>query len=614
MRSRAVLFFALLFLAMAGFFGVSSSVSAERLGFLVSEPDGSPSKAYVHSVTLPNGSASVDAGILTLNISEAAASINTETLSGNITLGATDERSKAIQNLDPNGANRNVTLPAEASASGRWYQVKNTATIGTAFDLLVKDDAAATIATVSPGSTVLVWCDGTTWNIWQGLPFNADGTWASDMVLTTGNVFYGVGNLAVSTSLASLAEPPQTTASQAEAEAGTEAALRSFSPLRIKQAIDALSGAAAGAAEVYGSGWNADTTMPEKNDIYDYLHSFDADDDGSLADETWFTGPLAAKQDVLVYSETVGGGAGALDAVDGDDITVNDIAFVSKSVQVDSGTTDGTTASKLVDAGQDFLTTVTVGDVVANTTDGTYAAVTAIDDDGTLSLSADIMTTGEAYTISSWWTLQYQVTLSNKAESDPDVVAPDTNRNNKTWERQNWWKNGVFQFNTFKIPSDTASPPTACTEGQVYRESNTDISHMCTATGNPGTWKPFQGQLQKIAVLNFSGGGTDITDNTKSDSYIPIAATVAGWTISATDAAGCDAVVDIWNDAYANFPPTVADQIAAAAHPTLSGVLFNKDTTLTGWDTSIAADSWIRGNYDSGTCTGTVTVTLFGVM
>lgn len=37
-------------------------------------------------------------------------------------------------------------------------------------------------------------------------------------------------------------EPAQTAASQAEAEAGTESALRSFSPLRIKQAIDALGG------------------------------------------------------------------------------------------------------------------------------------------------------------------------------------------------------------------------------------------------------------------------------------------------------------------------------------------------------------------------------------
>ncbi len=67
--------------------------------------------------------------------------------------------------------------------------------------------------------------------------------------------------------------------------------------------------------------------------------------------------------------------------------------------KVDEGTTDGTTANKLVDSSQNFLTTVTVGDVIHNTTDGTYARVTAVDSDTTLSLDHDIMVSGEAYVI-----------------------------------------------------------------------------------------------------------------------------------------------------------------------------------------------------------------------
>jgi surface protein len=66
---------------------------------------------------------------------------------------------------------------------------------------------------------------------------------------------------------------------------------------------------------------------------------------------------------------------------------------------VDSGTTDSTTASKLVDSTQNFITTVTIGDIVKNTTDNTYAAVTAIDSDTTLSLDTDIMISGETYQI-----------------------------------------------------------------------------------------------------------------------------------------------------------------------------------------------------------------------
>ena len=67
----------------------------------------------------------------------------------------------------------------------------------------------------------------------------------------------------------------------------------------------------------------------------------------------------------------------------------------------DSGTASATTADKLVEAGQNFETTVTVGSTVYNTTDDTSATVTAVDSDTTLSISADIMASGETYVILS---------------------------------------------------------------------------------------------------------------------------------------------------------------------------------------------------------------------
>jgi hypothetical protein len=63
-----------------------------------------------------------------------------------------------------------------------------------------------------------------------------------------------------------------------------------------------------------------------------------------------------------------------------------------------SGTTDGVTANKLVDSTASFTTNI-VGYIVYNTTDSTVATVTAVDDAGTLSLSADIMASGESYTL-----------------------------------------------------------------------------------------------------------------------------------------------------------------------------------------------------------------------
>jgi hypothetical protein len=58
-------------------------------------------------------------------------------------------------------------------------------------------------------------------------------------------------------------------------------------------------------------------------------------------------------------------------------------------------------------------------------------------------------------------------------------------------------------------------------------------------------------------------------------------------------------VVDIWNDTYANFPPTVADTICAAAKPTLSTAQKYEDTTLTGWNRNLTEGSVLGFNVDS---------------
>jgi len=73
---------------------------------------------------------------------------------------------------------------------------------------------------------------------------------------------------------------------------------------------------------------------------------------------------------------------------------------ITRGVRIVNGTTDGTTSGKLVDSGETFTNRIAVGDSVRNTTDNTEAKVTAIDDANTLSLSANIMTSGEDYIIS----------------------------------------------------------------------------------------------------------------------------------------------------------------------------------------------------------------------
>ncbi|WP_428743234.1 BspA family leucine-rich repeat surface protein [Tenacibaculum sp.] len=80
---------------------------------------------------------------------------------------------------------------------------------------------------------------------------------------------------------------------------------------------------------------------------------------------------------------------------------------------VDSGTTDGTTANKLVDSSQNFTTTVTVGDIVYNSTDDTYAEVTAIDSDTQLTIENDIMVSGDNYRVQGSDAAKARYVLSN---------------------------------------------------------------------------------------------------------------------------------------------------------------------------------------------------------
>jgi len=63
-----------------------------------------------------------------------------------------------------------------------------------------------------------------------------------------------------------------------------------------------------------------------------------------------------------------------------------------------SGTTTAATANKLVDVGADF-SNVSVQDIIYNTKDNMSATVTAIDSSTILSISADIFTSPEDYSI-----------------------------------------------------------------------------------------------------------------------------------------------------------------------------------------------------------------------
>ena len=128
-----------------------------------------------------------------------------------------------------------------------------------------------------------------------------------------------------------------------------------------------------------------------------------------------------------------------------------------------------------------------------------------------------------------------------------------------------------------------------------------------TTVVRPSDWNAEHVMASTISVV-FDGGTSAITGNPEVDVTVPAAGAITGYTLLA-DAAG-GAIIDIWNDTYANFPPTDADSITSAAPPTLTAAAKATDTTLTGWDKTLAAGDILRFHLDSSSTVKRLELTL----
>lgn len=109
------------------------------------------------------------------------------TATGNITLTVD---SKPVQVIDPNGANRNVTLPAVAQSHGLLFFITHS---GSANTLAVKNPGGTTIGTVGQGQAAIAWCDSTGWSCLVGV-----GAGFGDLTVDSLTINDG-GNVAVGT-------------------------------------------------------------------------------------------------------------------------------------------------------------------------------------------------------------------------------------------------------------------------------------------------------------------------------------------------------------------------------------------------------------------------------
>lgn len=117
-------------------------------------------------------------------------------------------------------------------------------------------------------------------------------------------------------------------------------------------------------------------------------------------------------------------------------------------------------------------------------------------------------------------------------------------------------------------------------------------------------------EMTRCLRVVLDGGGAAITTGAKKVYLtVPFDCTITKVRLLA-DVSG-SIVLDIWNDTYANFPPTVADTITASAKPTLSAAQKSEDATLTGWSKDLSAGNILEINVDSASTITKVFMDLF---
>jgi len=144
------------------------------------------------------------------------------------------------------------------------------------------------------------------------------------------------------------------------------------------------------------------------------------------------------------------------------------------SASADSGTADTNTLNKLVETGQNFNTTVVAGMVVHNTTDNTYATITAVDSDTSLSLDSDAFPDGnEEYIINAVWAGTAVAGTWNFADSAKITLTAGDNGDEASIDADTEaaWDMSYFTAFTGKVDLDT------------YTDANTNIVVSFTLNG-----------------------------------------------------------------------------------------------------------------------------------
>jgi hypothetical protein len=189
------------------------------------------------------------------------------------------------------------------------------------------------------------------------------------------------------------------------------------------------------------------------------------------------------------------------------DLTLLTTSFVDRgdpsvwdfNLRKEEGTATSTSANHLVDATATFQTNgVVVNDYVNNTTDNTWAKVTAVNSEIDLTLDADIMTNGESYYTGSFKTDggTYQLDMSSIIPTGAKAVAFTLDILSSTVGhyfqmrkngQSNWYNRIVLRTQAINTDNDS-NAAIGCSSNRIFDYSSLNAEYTLIGIGIIGWW------------------------------------------------------------------------------------------------------------------------------
>jgi hypothetical protein len=178
------------------------------------------------------------------------------------------------------------------------------------------------------------------------------------------------------------------------------------------------------------------------------------------------------------------------------------------------------------------------------------------------------------------------------------MYVPDTLVPKDTWQDIN-----LTILNTNPIILDSAGQCNIWGNGQYRQRVFDSLGNLIWDYNTETPPDPVIPAAFVVAEATADGNGGVPSTGIFADCIVPVACTLKSAYVQALSSGSV--VVDIWAAPFVvNTPPTLANSIVASDPPTLSSAQSSVDNILSGWTTSIAANTALRFRINSiGTLT-----------